>query len=64
MAMQEASMASAPSARVVGNTFVEQYYHILHQSPGVVHRFYQNSSLASRPDASGEITAITTMQVS
>lgn len=63
MAMQEAAMASAPSARVVGNAFVEQYYHILHQSPGLVHRFYQDSSLVSRPDASGEMTTITTTQV-
>lgn len=64
MATLEAGAASAPSARVVGNAFVEQYYHILHQSPGLVHRFYQDSSLLSRPDASGEMTTVTTTQVS
>ncbi|KAI4326572.1 hypothetical protein MLD38_031872 [Melastoma candidum] len=62
MAMQEANPASTPSAEVVGNAFVEQYYHILHQSPGMVHRFYQDSSLLSRPDANGVMSSVTTMQ--
>lgn len=64
MAMQEASPASAPSAQVVGNAFVEQYYHILHHSPELVHRFYQDSSSLSRPDKDGVMTAVTSMQVS
>ncbi|MFS7943547.1 putative Ras GTPase-activating protein-binding protein [Helianthus anomalus] len=35
--------APAPvSAQVVGNAFIQQYYHILHQSPRLVHRFYQD----------------------
>lgn len=62
--MQETSPAPAPSAEVVGNAFVEQYYHILHQSPELVHKFYQDSSLLSRPDADGIMTTVTTMQVS
>lgn len=62
MAMQEAG--PAPSAQVVGNAFVEQYYHILHQSPGLVHRFYQDSSSLSRPDTNGVMTTVSTMQVS
>lgn len=62
MATAEGSLA--PSAQVVGNAFVEQYYHILHQSPGLVHRFYQDSSLLSRPDSNGAMTSVTTMQVS
>ncbi|KAK4775745.1 hypothetical protein SAY87_023706 [Trapa incisa] len=62
MATQEAGTESSPSARVVGNAFVEQYYHILHQSPGHVHRFYQDSSLLSRPDAGGEMITVTTTQ--
>lgn len=61
--MQETSPAPAPSAEVVGNAFVEQYYHILHQSPELVHKFYQDSSLLSRPDADGIMTTVTTMQV-
>ncbi|KAI3686549.1 hypothetical protein L1987_80228 [Smallanthus sonchifolius] len=47
----------APSAQVVGNAFVEQYYHILHQSPELVHKFYQDSSILSRPDTSGLMTS-------
>lgn len=64
MAMQGTSSVTAPSAEIVGNAFVEQYYHILHKSPELVHRFYQDSSLLSRPDADGGMTTVTTMQVS
>ncbi|KAI3746627.1 hypothetical protein L6452_09065 [Arctium lappa] len=46
MATQAASPdAILPSAQVVGNAFVEQYYHILHQSPELVHKFYQDSTM-------------------
>ncbi|XVE56798.1 hypothetical protein DITRI_Ditri04bG0039800 [Diplodiscus trichospermus] len=64
MAMQEGSPANTqtPSAQVVGNAFVEQYYHILHRSPNLVHRFYQDSSQLSRPDIYGNMTTVTTMQ--
>ncbi len=58
------AQAAPPSAQFVGNAFVEQYYHILHRSPGLVHRFYQDSSLLSRPDANGNMATVTTMQVS
>ncbi|KAK2986315.1 hypothetical protein RJ640_021884 [Escallonia rubra] len=51
MAMQTETPPTAPSAEVVGNAFVEQYYHILHQSPDSVYKFYQDSSVLSRPDA-------------
>ena len=64
MAMQEASPASAHTAQVVGNAFVEQYYHILHHSPELVHRFYQDSSSLSRPDINGSMTTVTSMQAS
>ncbi|XP_057416830.1 nuclear transport factor 2 [Lotus japonicus] len=60
MATQEASPATAPSAQVVGHAFVEQYYHILHQSPNLVHRFYQESSFLSRSDSNGVMTTVTT----
>ncbi|XP_016741656.2 nuclear transport factor 2 isoform X3 [Gossypium hirsutum] len=62
MAMQEGNPAGTPSAQVVGNAFVEQYYHILHQSPNLVHRFYQDSSCLSRPDMYGNMTTVTTTQ--
>lgn len=64
MALQTASPPTAPSAQVVGNAFVEQYYHILHHSPKLVYRFYQDSSVLSRPDSDGVMTSVTTMQVS
>lgn len=62
--MQEASPAATPSAQVVGNAFVEQYYHILHQSPNLVHRFYLDSSFLSRSDSNGVMTTVTTTKVS
>ncbi|CAL5372235.1 unnamed protein product [Camellia sinensis] len=63
MAMQAASPATAlPSAQVVGNAFVEQYYHILHESPELVYKFYQDSSVLSRPNSNGVMTSVTTMQ--
>jgi len=63
MAMQAESPAVTPSAQVVGNAFVEQYYHILHQSPELVYRFYQDASVLSRPDPKGVMTSVMTMQV-
>ncbi|XP_027329487.1 ras GTPase-activating protein-binding protein 1 [Abrus precatorius] len=60
MAIQEANPETTPSAQVVGNAFVEQYYHILHQSPNLVHRFYQDSSILSRSDSNGVMTTVTT----
>ncbi|OVA14605.1 RNA recognition motif domain [Macleaya cordata] len=59
--MATTSPAPAPSAQVVGNAFVEQYYHILHQSPELVFRFYQDSSSVSRPGPDGAMTLVTTM---
>lgn len=61
MALQPVSL---PSAQVVGNAFVEQYYHILHNSPELVYRFYQDASVLSRPDSNGVMTSVTTMEVS
>ncbi|KAJ0611705.1 putative Ras GTPase-activating protein-binding protein [Helianthus annuus] len=49
------------SAQVVGNAFVQQYYHILHQSPGLVHRFYQDISKLGRPEDDGSMSVTTTM---
>ncbi|XP_058736451.1 nuclear transport factor 2-like isoform X2 [Vicia villosa] len=62
MALQTATPPTAPSAEMIGNAFVEQYYHILHQSPELVYRFYQESSVISRPDSNGLMTSVTTMK--
>ncbi|KAK9159925.1 hypothetical protein Syun_006266 [Stephania yunnanensis] len=63
MASSQAPTAgSVPTAQVVGNAFVHQYYHILHQSPELVYRFYHDSSKLGRPGADGAMSSITTMQ--
>ncbi|KAM3234122.1 nuclear transport factor 2 isoform X1 [Capsicum annuum] len=49
-------------AQVVGNAFVQQYYHILHHSPGLVFRFYQDRSKVGRPEDDGSMSITTTMQ--
>lgn len=54
--------AGTPSADVVGNAFVHQYYLILHKSPELVHRFYQDSSKLGRPAENGIMSITTTMQ--
>ena len=39
-----APRAPTPAAEVVGNSFVNQFYTILHTSPAVLYRFYTNDS--------------------
>ncbi|KAM5581198.1 nuclear transport factor 2 [Rosa sericea] len=62
MALQTAIPPVIPSAQVVANAFIAQYYHILHHNPGHVYRFYQDSSVMSRPDSDGVMRSVTTMQ--
>ncbi|XP_042014984.1 nuclear transport factor 2-like [Salvia splendens] len=50
------------TAQVVGNAFVSQYYHILHQSPELVHKFYQDISKLGRSEEDGSMSITTTMQ--
>ncbi|XP_024009719.1 putative G3BP-like protein isoform X2 [Eutrema salsugineum] len=47
---------------IVGNAFVHQYYHILHQSPEHVHRFYQEISKLGRPEENGIMSITSTLQ--
>ncbi|KAI3782856.1 hypothetical protein L2E82_12914 [Cichorium intybus] len=54
-------VAAPVSAQVVGNAFVKQYYHILHQSPGLVHKFYHDNSKLGRPEEDGTMSITTTM---
>ncbi|XP_050205714.1 nuclear transport factor 2 [Mercurialis annua] len=61
-AQDQSTLAAAEvPAEVVGNAFAQQYYLIMHQSPELVHRFYQDVSKLGRPDESGVITTTTTM---
>ena len=64
MTMEAGNPKHPPSAKVVGNAFVEQYYYILHRSPDLVFRFYRDSSVMSWPDSNGLMSSVTTMQVS
>lgn len=64
MGTQSEAPSTTPNVQVVGNAFVEQYYHILHHSPDMVHKFYQDSSFISRLDEDGEMITVTTMKVS
>ncbi|XP_026377483.1 ras GTPase-activating protein-binding protein 2-like [Papaver somniferum] len=57
----ETPVVVVPSAQVVGNAFVEQYYHILHKSPELVFRFYQDASVLSRPGPNGVMSTVSTM---
>ncbi|KAK1270807.1 hypothetical protein QJS04_geneDACA004492 [Acorus gramineus] len=57
-----ATGSPSPSAQMVGNAFVHQYYHILHQSPELVYRFYQDGSKLGRPEDKGVMSSITTME--
>ncbi|GJN37138.1 hypothetical protein PR202_gb26063 [Eleusine coracana subsp. coracana] len=58
-----AAGAPPPPAQVVGNAFVHQYYNILHQSPELVYRFYQDASRLGRPAKPGaDMDVVTTME--
>ncbi|CAN4113748.1 unnamed protein product [Withania somnifera] len=50
------------AASMVGNAFVQQYYHILHHTPALVFRFYQDISKLGRPEDDGSMSITTTMQ--
>ncbi|XP_023642818.1 putative G3BP-like protein isoform X2 [Capsella rubella] len=54
--------AAACTPDIVGNAFVHQYYHILHQSPEHVHRFYQEISKLGRPEENGVMSITSTLQ--
>lgn len=64
MADQIEDASGSPGAQMVGNAFVEQYYCILHQKPEEVHKFYNDSSVLTRPGPDGVMRSITTVQVS
>ncbi|XP_074562529.1 nuclear transport factor 2-like isoform X2 [Curcuma longa] len=62
MALPTTSPVPSPSPQLIGNAFVEQYYHILHRSPEIVYKFYQDSSIVNRPNSDGEMISLTTLQ--
>ncbi|XP_042437309.1 nuclear transport factor 2-like [Zingiber officinale] len=65
MAAQPSGVERSPlSAKVVGSTFVDQYYHILQHSPDLLHRFYQESSKLAQPDDHDAMILVTPNEVS
>ncbi|XP_062111424.1 nuclear transport factor 2 isoform X2 [Humulus lupulus] len=54
--------AAAPTAQMVGNAFIQQYYLALHRSPDVAHKFYLDSSVLTRPGPDGVMTSVTSME--
>lgn len=61
--MANQSEDPVPTAQIVGNAFIQQYYLTLHKSPDMVHKFYTDDSVLSRPGPDGVMTSVTTMQV-
>ncbi|XP_020225039.1 putative G3BP-like protein isoform X1 [Cajanus cajan] len=58
---EQQAAPKTPAADIVGNAFVDQYYHMLHESPELVHRFYQDDSKLGRPEQNGIMGITTTM---
>ncbi|KAL8161456.1 hypothetical protein V2J09_012945 [Rumex salicifolius] len=47
---------------MIGHAFVSQFYSILHKSPELVHRFFQDTSIMTRPARDGSLTTVRTMK--
>ncbi|KAK3150162.1 hypothetical protein QOZ80_3AG0229590 [Eleusine coracana subsp. coracana] len=61
MAGQVGSPVNDPICpHLVSGAFVQQYYHILHEKPEQVHKFYQDSSILGRPEPNGTMGSVTT----
>ncbi|KAJ6910238.1 nuclear transport factor 2 family protein [Populus alba x Populus x berolinensis] len=48
--------------KVVGNVFAQQYYNTLSKSPEVLHNFYNDLSLISRPGLDGSVSSASTLE--
>lgn len=53
-----------PTATDVGNNFMNQYCEFFRHDSKVLHKFYQDSSVLSRPERDGSMKSVTTMEVS
>jgi len=63
MATQVDGSSAELSAEMVGHAFVSQFYHILHNSPELVQRFFLDTSTMSRPGPDGMLMTVTAMKV-
>ncbi|KAM0856835.1 hypothetical protein ACQ4PT_048885 [Festuca glaucescens] len=61
MAMQAGTPATPLSPQVICSVFVEQYYHILHETPDQAHKFYQDTSRIGRTGSDGVMEYVTTL---
>lgn len=59
--MQAGTPAASLSPQVICSVFVEQYYHILHETPDQAHKFYQDASRIARAGADGVMEYVTTL---
>lgn len=50
------------NAEIIGEAFVTQYYNVLHYSPKLAHKFYNETSILSRPNSDGTMTSVTTLK--
>ncbi|GER56870.1 nuclear transport factor 2 family protein [Striga asiatica] len=50
------------SAQIVGRVFVEKYYTILHSSPELAYKFYQDKSIIGRVEEDDSMSVTTTCQ--
>lgn len=64
MASQTEDTVAVASGQIVGNSFAQQYYNILHHTPDKVFMFYKDSSVLTRPGPDGVMTSVTTVKVS
>eukprot|EP00245_Coleochaete_scutata_P008591 TRINITY_DN2663_c0_g1_i1.p1 TRINITY_DN2663_c0_g1~~TRINITY_DN2663_c0_g1_i1.p1 ORF type:complete len:538 (+),score=108.24 TRINITY_DN2663_c0_g1_i1:179-1792(+) len=57
-------LSQEPAAHVVGNSFVQQYYNVLHLSPHLVQHFYTDKSKLTRAEAgeSGNVDSAESQQ--
>ncbi|XP_040378611.1 nuclear transport factor 2-like isoform X2 [Oryza brachyantha] len=60
MAVQAGNSVTPISPQVISGAFVQQYYHILHETPDQVHRFYQDASIVGRPNSTGVMEYVST----
>ncbi|XP_074272777.1 nuclear transport factor 2-like [Silene latifolia] len=50
------------SVEAIGHAFVTQFYQILHTTPEHAYQFFKDSSTMSRPDPTGYLMTVTTIQ--
>jgi RNA recognition motif-containing protein len=55
-------MAVVPDVRMIGDAFANMYYDVLVRSPQLLYKFYKDYSILGRPDPSGKMLSVTTVE--